>query len=134
MLAATDGHAKNFSIQLLQGGRYQATPFYDVLSAWPVIGTTASKIAWQKVKLAMSVKGKNRHYKLVDIRREHFVAMGKRAGLGEAMESIIQDIITKTPDVIQTVNHGLPSKFPRDVLNAICENLISAAKQLASQI
>lgn len=134
MLAATDGHAKNFSIQLLQGGRYQSTPFYDVLSAWPVIGTTASKIAWQKVKLAMSVKGKNRHYKLVDIRHEHFVAMGKRAGLGEAMESIIQDIITKTPDVIQTVNHGLPSKFPRNVLNAICENLMSAAKRLASQI
>lgn len=31
MLAATDGHAKNFSIHLERGGGYRLTPFYDVL-------------------------------------------------------------------------------------------------------
>ena len=36
-LAATDGHAKNFSIFLRRKG-YGMTPLYDLLSAWPVIG------------------------------------------------------------------------------------------------
>ncbi|WP_438942625.1 HipA domain-containing protein [Pseudacidovorax intermedius] len=38
MSCATDGHAKNFSLFLRQGGRYQLTPFYDVLSTWPGMG------------------------------------------------------------------------------------------------
>lgn len=37
VLAATDGHGKNFSIAHLPGSRYHATPIYDVLSAHPVI-------------------------------------------------------------------------------------------------
>ena len=36
MLRAIDGHAKNFSLFLNPGGRFQLTPLYDVLSAWPV--------------------------------------------------------------------------------------------------
>ena len=44
LLAATDGHAKNFSIRILAGGRFQLTPLYDVLSAWPVIGKKANEI------------------------------------------------------------------------------------------
>ena len=38
MLCATDGHVKNFSLFLRPGGRYQLTPLYDVLSAYPVLG------------------------------------------------------------------------------------------------
>ena len=38
MLAAIDGHAKNFSIFLLPKGAYQLTPLYDILSAYPVLG------------------------------------------------------------------------------------------------
>ena len=67
MLAATDGHAKNFSIRMLSGGRYHLTPIYDVLSAWPVIGRGQGKWQVQKVKLAMSVLGQNRHYKLQEV-------------------------------------------------------------------
>ena len=33
LLAATDGHAKNFSIFLLPGAQYRLTPMYDILSA-----------------------------------------------------------------------------------------------------
>jgi serine/threonine-protein kinase HipA len=38
LLAATDGHGKNFSIAHRAGNAYSMTPLYDVLSAWPVIG------------------------------------------------------------------------------------------------
>lgn len=36
LLAAPDGHAKNFSLFLEPLGRFRLTPFYDILSAWPV--------------------------------------------------------------------------------------------------
>lgn len=38
MLAATDGHAKNFSIFMKRGDAYASTPFYDVISMWPIVG------------------------------------------------------------------------------------------------
>lgn len=54
LLAATDGHAKNFSIHLLPQAHYQLTPLYDVLSAWPVIGKGANRLDY---KLAASKPG-----------------------------------------------------------------------------
>jgi serine/threonine-protein kinase HipA len=62
MLRAPDGHAKNFSIQLLAGeGRFKLTPIYDVMSAYPVIGPEPNQWADQDIKLAMALLGKNRH-------------------------------------------------------------------------
>jgi len=130
MLAATDGHAKNFSIQLMPGGSYFLTPFYDVLSAWPVIGKSANKIAWQKVKLAMAVKGKNRHYNLAYIRREHFVRLGHQFGLFNKTEPLIEAMILQTPKVIETVSRERPDGFPEPIFDAICSNLAVAAKRL----
>ena len=130
MLAATDGHAKNFSIRLLPGAAYHLTPLYDVLSAWPVIGKTASKIAQQKVKLAMALKGKNRHYDRAYIRREHFEKFGNWLGLFSTTSALIDDIIERTPAVIETVRQELPAEFPDQLFISICENMALAARQL----
>lgn len=62
LLAAIDGHAKNFSIFLLQGGAYRLTPRYDILSAHPMLGNGRGKLSPRKIKMAMAVRGKNRHY------------------------------------------------------------------------
>jgi hypothetical protein len=59
--------------------------------------------------------------------------MGKRAGMGDAMAAVIQNLITETPVVIQSVSQGLPKNDPHDVLNAICENRQQLAKRLALQ-
>jgi len=50
MLAATDGHAKNFSIFHQRQNSYRMTPLYDVLSAWPVIGNSRNQIPWRGAK------------------------------------------------------------------------------------
>lgn len=47
-LAAIDGHAKNFSLFVLPGGRYRMTPLYDVLSAWPLIDTGPNALQYKK--------------------------------------------------------------------------------------
>ena len=75
LLAAIDGHAKNFSIFLTPGG-YKLTPLYDVMSAYPYAALSAHKI-----KLAM-VLGKN-HYRIKEIQLRHFYQTGQKAGLRE---------------------------------------------------
>jgi len=130
MLAATDGHAKNFSIRILSQGRYQLTPLYDVLSIWPIIGEGPKKISWHNARLAMSVRGKNKHYLLKDIQRRHFNEMATQCGLGETAEPLIKDIVAATPAVIASVQKNLPRGFPRHVLDAILKGLSKSAKQL----
>ncbi|MFP4180161.1 MAG: HipA domain-containing protein [Spirochaetaceae bacterium] len=49
MLAAIDGHAKNFSIFIEPEGRFALTPAYDVLSAYPVMGHGSNKLPPEKV-------------------------------------------------------------------------------------
>jgi serine/threonine-protein kinase HipA len=131
MLAATDGHAKNFSIQLLKEGQYRLTPLYDVISMWPVIGHGAGKLEWQKARLAMSVRGNSRHYRLHEIQRRHFNAMAARCGLGADAEDLIQALIQRTPSVIDKVSRELPEGFPDEVADLILDNLQNSAQRLS---
>jgi serine/threonine-protein kinase HipA len=132
MLAATDGHAKNFSIRILSQGRYQLTPLYDVLSIWPIVGEAPNKISSHNARLAMSVRGKSTHYLLKDIQRRHFNYMAAQCGLGETAEPLIKDILAATPAVIASVQQDLPKGFPQHVLDAILKGLSKSAKQLAA--
>ncbi|MFY4589903.1 HipA domain-containing protein [Escherichia coli] len=45
LIGATDGHAKNFSVFIQAGGSYRLTPFYDIISAFPVLGGTGIHIS-----------------------------------------------------------------------------------------
>lgn len=132
MLAATDGHAKNFSIRILAGGRYQLTPLYDVLSAWPVIGSKASQVPIQKARLAMAIHSQGAHYKIKDIQRRHFHHLAKQMGIGAAVGSIIDEVIALTPTVINAVASELPPAFPSKVSDKIFAGLKNSAKQLAA--
>jgi serine/threonine-protein kinase HipA len=130
MLAATDGHAKNFSIRIFRQGRFQLTPLYDVLSIWPLMGEGPNKISWHNARLAMSVRGKNKHYLLKNIQRRHFNAMAAQCGVGGTAEPLIQEILAATPGVIASVQKDLPKGFPQHVLDAILHGLMKSAKQL----
>ncbi|SAK66418.1 toxin HipA [Caballeronia catudaia] len=119
LLAAPDGHAKNFSIHLLRGGQYRLTPLYDIMSIWPVEGDGANQWSWYKTKLAMAIPGKTRHCALRDIQRRHFNAMALKCGYGESAEPIIERIIGRTPAVIDEVAAQLPGDFPHRVTERI---------------
>jgi serine/threonine-protein kinase HipA len=129
-LAATDGHAKNFSIRLLPRGRYCLTPLYDVLSAWPIAGSRGNQIHPKKLKLAMAVRGKGKHYRLVEIRRRHFNETARQCGLGVDMESIIADIVTKVPPAIESVAAKLPPGFPAKLFDSVTSRLDRAIRAL----
>lgn len=129
LLAATDGHAKNFSIFLERGGAYRLTPFYDVLSAWPVIGSGADQIAFQKAKLAMALRSKSSHWALQDLRARHWDGVAKLAGLGDA-HALCNDLLAQLPGALDTVEAQLPSSFPEHVARAIFEGVRNTAKRL----
>jgi serine/threonine-protein kinase HipA len=130
MLAATDGHAKNFSVRLLPQGRYRLTPLYDVLSAWPVAGARNDQVHPKKLKLAMALLGANKHYRVAEIERRHFNMTAQQCGLGGDMEAIIADVVAKTPSVIASVGAELPRGFPPKIFVAVTKALDKAAKQI----
>lgn len=134
MLCATDGHAKNFSLFLRPGGRYQLTPMYDVLSAYPVLGKGPSKISSFNIKMAMAVRSKNAHWKMRGILRRHWVALGARHGVltddGREVEHLINQVVERTPAVIAAVNARLPQGFDTTVAHAIFKGIQHAADRL----
>lgn len=130
MLAAPDGHAKNFSIHLLARGLYRLTPLYDVMSIWPAVGKGPNQFSWHRAKLAMAAAGKNRHYLMKDVQRRHFNAMAARCFYGPTAEGIIEDILERTPEVIEEVTASLPPAFPARVAEGILEGLADSAKRL----
>jgi serine/threonine-protein kinase HipA len=132
MLAATDGHAKNFSLRLLPRGQYRLTPLYDVMSIWPIMGAAPNQLRWHKAKLAMAVTGKNRHYLLKDIQRRHFNAMAPKCGYVPNAEPLIERILGRVQGAIEEVNARLVSGFPQRVVDKIFGGLQESAARLAA--
>ena len=132
LLAAPDGHAKNFSIQLLAGGRYRLAPLYDVVSIWPMEGAGPNQWSWHKAKLAMAMVGKNRHYLFKEIQRRHFDATAARCGYGKDAEPIIGRIVERTDAVIGQVSSRLPAGFPQQVADSIFAGLKATVVKLQS--
>ncbi len=131
LLAATDGHAKNFSIFHLANNRFRATPIYDVLSAHPIVGKGANKIAAQRVKLAMAVKGSENYYLLQMIQGRHWSKHAQLVGLGaRAAEKIIEEVIASTRRVVDHVAAQLPPAFPPDLADAILGGVIDHSERL----
>lgn len=131
MLRAPDGHAKNFSIQILPRGRYRLTPLYDVMSAYPVMGDGPNQWSPREVKMAMALVGKHRHYDAQRIQRRHFNSTAMQYGYGASAEPLIQELIDRTPGVIDSVGSQLPSGFSAQVADKVLGGLRVAAKALA---
>lgn len=133
VLAATDGHGKNFSVAHLPGGRYRATPIYDVLSAHPVIGKGKNQIPPHKAKLAMAVRGSTNYYLIEKIQRRHWIAQAQQAGLGAAAaEQLIEAVIGSTESVIDAVGQLLPHGFPQDIADAVFNGMSRQSAKLAA--
>lgn len=134
MLRAPDGHAKNFSLFILPTGAYALTPLYDVMSAWQVIGDAPNKLSAHKVKLAMAIRTTNAHWKMKDILPRHWVEVGKRYGVlaedGRTVETLIDEIVKRTPSVIASIESTLPDGFPASVSDPILRGLEYSAKRL----
>jgi serine/threonine-protein kinase HipA len=130
LMAAPDGHAKNFSIRLLPAGRYALTPLYDVMSIWPIEGGAANQYSLHKAKLAMAVLGKNKHYRFSDVQRRHFNSTAARCFLRADAEDVIERVLARTSGAIDAVAARLPTGFPERVAASIFDGIARSAGQL----
>lgn len=132
MLAAIDGHAKNFSVAIEPRGLFHLTPRYDVLSAYPMMGTRAGQLSPQKVRMAMAVWKINRHYRWSEMRRAHFEHTAKACRIPHAAQ-LIDELVERTPQALQQVRQALPEKFPTAVARSILAGVQQAAKTLSAK-
>jgi len=117
LLGATDGHAKNFSVFLRPGGRFQLAPLYDVLSAQPSFDQ--KQILWKQYRLAMSF-GAKPHYAFRQIAPRHFAETAERAGLGrKVVPELLEELCATTPAALERVLAELPTGFPQKVADSI---------------
>ena len=130
MLAAPDGHAKNFSLHLLPQGRYALTPLYDVMSIWPVEGKGANQFSRHQAKVAMALYGKNKHYRLKDIQRRHFNGTAAMYFQRPNAEDLIAQVLAHTQMAIDNVAARLPAQFPGRVAESIFKGLLYSAQSL----
>lgn len=133
LLAAIDGHAKNFSIFLLAGGGYQLTPRYDILSAHPALGHGRNLLSPAKIKMAMGVRGKSRHYRWKEISARHWLETAKRCGFS-GMATVIEELVSQTPRIVEQTANRLPRQFPAQIARSILNGTAAAARLLGEQM
>lgn len=117
LIGATDGHAKNFSIQLRPGGRFILAPLYDIISTQPIVDD--NRIAHNKFKLAMSV-GDNNHFQITHIARRHFEQSADTAGLPHGtVEQICAELEAAIPAALETIDALADNIIPARLIESI---------------
>lgn len=133
LMAATDGHAKNFSIFLERGGGYRMTPLYDVLSVWPIMGTGPNQVHPRRAKLAMALRSKNTHYHLHEIRTRHWQLLAQQSGVPDAFDHMVA-LVLQVPDALERIAAQLPPGFPQRVFKPIRAGMLAQAEQFISEL
>jgi serine/threonine-protein kinase HipA len=127
LLAATDGHGKNFSLHHRAGPVFGLTPLYDVLSAWPIIGHGANRLPLQDARLAMAIRGKSKHYRLREIQPRHWHKLTERVGAEGLWQRMI-DLAESVDPILEKVAADLPPGFPDRVIDKIAAGLRQQSK------
>ena len=128
LLGAIDGHAKNFSIFLKQGGRFELTPVYDVISAYPL--AKKRQIEYQKMNMAMALHGKNKHYRWDQVMLRHWFDESNKVDFPESeMQAIIDQTLGNIGSILDDVRSRLPTDFPSDITNPIFDGISKAARK-----
>ncbi|MBK9609182.1 MAG: type II toxin-antitoxin system HipA family toxin [Betaproteobacteria bacterium] len=128
LLAATDGHAKNFSIFHHRGGTFRLTPLYDVISAWPIIGKGQNLIPAHKARLAMGLHSTNTHYRLSEIRALHWMGLAKRCGAPGVWEQML-GMARGVNVALEGVQRRLPANYPGRVWDRVQAGMTRHADQ-----
>ncbi len=111
LLAAPDGHAKNFSIFLQRGNAWEMTPLYDMLSAWPYLGNGPRQL--------------NRHI-FKDIQTRHWHALAMRHGGAQTWDAML-NMVQGVAQALLAVESRLPPDFPHHTWDTICAGMRAEA-------
>lgn len=128
LLGATDGHAKNFSVHLLPGGRFRLAPTYDIMSVQPYID--AHQLPWKRAKLAMAI-GDRRRRQLNSVMPRHFLQTAGRARMhARGVEQTLAEITGTVEHALGAAEADLPDGFPKKLAASIFAGVRARAKLL----
>ncbi len=130
LLGATDGHGKNFSVRIEPYGAFRLTPLYDIISAYPAVGSSGLNI--RGLKLAMSLRGTGgKKWNIYQIFKRHFLSAAKEAEFSPTrMSEIITGLCDQVDDVIERVKDDLPDDFPTRVSTPIFDGMQERKRRL----
>lgn len=115
MLAATDCHAKNYSLFIRPQAGSRLCPFYDVTSVQPNLD--AGAVDDGLAKMAMSVNGR---YSVDDIGLDDWLAAARPCGISPAaITDILRSITADAPAAIEAQLAALPAGFPEHLAASI---------------
>lgn len=132
LLAANDGHAKNFSIFLREKG-FCLTPFYDVISAYPYFGE--GNMHPRRIKMAMKVHSKNNHYHWHKIQARHWLSHANHPGFTESdMKAILEELCETVPDALIRATESAKPIFRKEVGEIITNRTIECLERMKRQL
>jgi len=133
LLAATDGHAKNFSIRLEAGGSYRLTPLYDVMSTYPVVGTRAGMFDRHKLHMSMAPPGtKHRHFAHKEIHLRHWQDAVRSMGLDFDPLAMLQRLADEVDRIADATASAMPEDIDQQTVDSTLGHFVSATKRAAT--
>ncbi|EFB4485734.1 HipA domain-containing protein [Escherichia coli] len=121
------------SVNIQAGGSYRLTPFYDIISAFPVLGGAGIHIS--DLKLAMGLNASKGKKTAIDkIYPRHFLATAKVLKFPEVqMHEILSDFARMIPAALDNVKTSLPTDFPENVVTAVETNVLRLHGRLSRE-
>ncbi len=121
------------SVFIQAGGSYRLTPFYDIISAFPVLGGAGIHIS--DLKLAMGLNASKGKKTAIDkIYPRHFLATAKLLKFPEVqMHEILSDFARMIPAALDNVKTSLPTDFPENVVTAVETNVLRLHGRLSRE-
>ena len=129
LIAATDGHAKNYSILIGVGGAIRLAPLYDLASALPY----PTSLDPYRIKLAMKVGGE---YLVKKIGRRQWekLATQMRVQRDDVLGTVTQ-LAEKAPDVAQDVRRAAERDgLSHDILPRLADAVAARAKACLEEL
>lgn len=133
LISATNSHAKNFSVFIQASSSYQLTPFYNIISAFPVLSGTEIHISNLKLAIKLNAS-KSKKTAINKIYPQHFLATAKVLKFPKVqMHKILSNFAKIIPAALNNVKTSLPTNFPKNVVTAVKSNVLKLHKQLSQK-
>jgi serine/threonine-protein kinase HipA len=133
LTAATDGHAKNYSIFLQPGDTYVMTPLYDILSMWPYCGKGPNQYKRRQAGLAMAMRSKNVHYRFDTIHTRHWHQLALKNGGPEVWGAMV-GLVEQVGPALAAVEAHLPKDFHGRSWDAISKGMMAEAERFLAGV
>lgn len=118
LLAAIDGHPKNYCLRLLPGGEYRLAPLFDIVSfQWTI---HREVFGADRLPLSFTVGTTEPTRAVGKITPRHFVESGEAAGIPAAVtREILTELVETRGDAFDRTRARLPADFPPKVSEPI---------------